>query len=314
MANIPNLDHIINAQNFQKIQDSLAEATDMAMVTVDFQGVPVTRHSRCTEFCTLVRSIPELEDACRKCDTRGGIEASRIGEPYIYRCHQGIVDLAVPIILEGRYTGAALAGQVLLKDVENDLEKIAESPRIDPETARRLDELRGKLPSMTRDRIQVIANMFFRITNYIIEEALVKMSLSDTIDAERVLPLSDGKPIADSGGERAFESPILAPALAYVAENCHKRLTIDDMASFCNISSSYFSKLFNRATGKTFSTYVNGLRVERAKKLLESTDAPITAIAFDLGFDDSGYFDKVFKRIEGVTPSAYKSGQRGNLC
>jgi ligand-binding sensor protein/AraC-like DNA-binding protein len=314
MANIPNLDHIINAQNFQKIQDSLAEATDMAMVTVDFQGVPVTRHSRCSDYCTLVRSVPELEDACRKCDSRGGIEASRLGEPYIYRCHRGIVDLAVPIILEGRYTGAALAGQVLLKDDDDDLEKIAESPRVDAETERKLEELREKLPAMTRDRIQVIANMFFRITNYIIEEALVKMSLSESIDAERDAPMNGEKTPALTGEQRAADSPILAPALAYIAENCHKRLTIDDMASFCNISSSYFSKLFNRTAGKTFSNYVNGLRVERAKKLLETTDTPITAIAFDLGFDDSGYFDKVFKRIEGVTPSAYKACLRGGPC
>lgn len=295
---VPNLDHIINAQNFQKIQDSLAEASDMAMVTVDFQGIPVTRHSRCSDYCTFVRSVPELADACRKCDSRGGIEASRLGEPYIYRCHRGIVDLAVPILLEGRYTGAALAGQVLLEGGVDDLEKIAESPRLAPDTERKLEELREKLPSMTRDRIQVIANMFFRITNYIIEEALVKMNLSDTIEPER----PESAPT---------ESPILTPALEYIAANCHKRLTIDDMAAFCNISSSYFSKLFNRTTGKTFSNYVNGLRVDRAKELLATTDTPITAIAFDLGFDDSGYFDKVFKRVEGVTPGGYRAGRRG---
>jgi AraC-like DNA-binding protein len=44
------------------------------------------------------------------------------------------------------------------------------------------------------------------------------------------------------------------------------------MASLCNISSSYFSKLFNRITGETFTNYVNTLRVERARELLDEGD------------------------------------------
>jgi ligand-binding sensor protein/AraC-like DNA-binding protein len=305
----PDLDYILNAHNFQKIQDCLSAASDMAMLIVDYHGVPVTRHSRCSDYCALVRSDERLNDLCRKCDARGGLEAARISSPYIYRCHMGILDLAVPIILDGVYAGAILAGQVVLaSDEETEgLEKIVESCKypLASDFLRDLDERKKLLPVMARDRVQVIANMLFQINNYIVEEAMLKIALNESLD--------DAEKIGKNAGERekaARNNPIVRPALEYIAGHYDERITIDDMASLCNISSSYFSKLFNRITGETFTNYVNTLRVERARELLDEGDTPITNIAFDLGFEDISYFDKVFKRITGVTPSSYKSGRR----
>jgi len=304
----PNLDYIINAHNFQKIQDCLSEASDMAMLTVDYQGTPVTRHSRCSGYCDLVRSNTALNDVCRKCDSRGGLEAARLGKPYIYRCHMGLLDFAVPIVVEGHYTGAVLAGQVVPADEQEMtvLEKIAESPNLELDGAVRaaLNEAYALLPVMTRDRVQVIANMLFQITNYIIEEALVKINLNEamTVPAATTPEPSAAVPV--------YNTLILQPALDFINQNYAKRFTLDDMASLCNISSSYFSKLFNKITGESFSGYINIVRVERACELLAITDTPITVIALDLGFEDNSYFDKVFKRITGVTPSFYKAVKR----
>ncbi len=302
----PNLDYIINAHNFQKIQDCLSEASDMAMLTVDYQGTPVTRHSGCSRYCDLVRSNATLNDLCRKCDSRGGLEAARLGKPYIYRCHMDLLDFAVPIVVEGQYTGAVLAGQVVLRD-ENEttiLEKIAESPHLllDEELLTSLKDAYAQLPVMTRDRVQVIANMLFEITNYIIEEALLKINLNEAMAAPAEEPVESAAPV--------YNSLILQPALDYIKHNYAKRFTLDDMASLCNISSSYFSKLFNKITGESFSGYLNMVRVEHACELLAGTDTPITVIALDLGFEDNSYFDKVFKRITGVTPSFYKAVKR----
>lgn len=330
--NAPNLDYIINAHNYQKIQDCLSEASDMAILTVDYQGVPVTRHSRCSTYCTLVRSNPELNNLCRKCDARGGLEAARISKPYIYRCHMGILDLAVPIVLEGMYTGAIMAGQVVLSDDgQSGLERIVETSTIplDPEFKKQLDQEKKMLPVMSQDRVQVIANMLFQINNYIIEEAMLKIRLSeslgestaasgDTAGAEgsRIAEVKSGNSTKEFVTSKSvtvrpvYNSVIVKPALEYIENHFDERLTLDDMASLCNISSSYFSKLFNRITGENFSNYVNTVRIRKACELLENGDLPITTIAFDLGYEDISYFDKVFKRLTGVTPSQYKSGCR----
>lgn len=316
---IPPLDFIINANNFQKIQDCLSEASDMAIVTVDFQGNPVTRHSQCSEYCSLVRSLRPLNDLCRKCDSRGGLEASRLGKPYIYLCHMGVLDLAVPIVVGGQYTGALMAGQVLLKD-ENDgmlLEKIVDSRGMDlaPAVLSRLERLRVLLPSMTKDRVQVVANMMFQITNYIIEEALAKINLNEAWEAsvENLAKTARARSVLSSvavSTRPVYNSLILKPALDYIQNNFEKSISLEGMASLCNISSSYFSKLFNKITGSSFANYINLIRVERACELLIGTDTPITVIALDLGFDDSSYFNRVFKRLAGVSPSQYRAGKK----
>lgn len=304
-----NLDYIINANNFQKIQDCLSEASDMAMLTVDYQGNPVTRHSGCSEYCKMIRSVEGLSDRCRKCDSRGGLEAARISKPYLYMCHMGLLDFAVPIVVAGNYTGAVLAGQVILKDdpEKPDLEKIVDSQnmRLDPDLSKKLENLYSMLPVMTRDRIQVIANMTFQITNYIIEEALIKINLNEAWEASLT---GVSEPV--SAAPLKYNTLILKPALEYIQINFEKRISLDEMASLCNISSSYFSKLFNKITGDNFSNYINQARIDRACVLLATTDTPITVIALDLGFEDNSYFDKVFKKLTGVTPSFYKAVKR----
>ena len=306
-ANV-HLDDIINADNFHKIQDAMAEAADMAMLTVDFAGLPVTPHSRCSEFCTLVRSRPELSEQCRKCDSRGGIEAARLREPYIYLCHMGLLDFAVPIIVEGQYIGAIMAGQVLIANTVEaaELETIAHSGHLltDPDLKARIDALRLELPVSSLGRVRATARMMFQVCNYIVEEALLKMQLAD-----RTMAAESGSATGSDANRPRLDSPILQPAISFIKAHYARSITLDEMAALCRISSSYFSKLFNQTMGENLSAYVNRIRVLKARQLLLESENPITAIAMQLGFEDSGYFDKVFKRLLGLTPTEFR--QRG---
>ena len=65
-------------------------------------------------------------------------------------------------------------------------------------------------------------------------------------------------------------------------------------------------KIFKRDIGFTFSSYLNMLRIEKAKELLLKSDMSITVIAFDIGYNDSNYFSTVFKNIEGISPREYR--------
>lgn len=338
--NILNLDYIINADNYRNIQDSIAEATDMAIITVDYKGKPITHHSKCTELCKLIRSNSKYSQICEKCDSRGGLEAARLNQPYIYLCHMGLVDFAIPIAVDGQYLGAVMGGQVLVEnDLEKDsLEKITSTHTNVSDIINKsdLDNLYGRLHVMSLQKIKAIAAMVYNICNYIVEEALLKINLSD----ENIL--SDEKSDSDENYKTAKNSNltqftdiiqnkddnicvlqkgnqtkikklinrdniILRPALEYIEKNYARNITLDSMASRCNISSSYFSKLFNRVVEDNFANYINKIRINKAKEYLEKTDVPITNIALDLGFEDSGYFIKVFKKMEGVTPSVYRS-------
>ncbi len=330
-----DLEYILNKGKFQKIQDRIAEATGMALLTVDYRGIPVTKHSYCSELCASIRKHENYRKLCEKCDSRGGLEAARIQQPYIYICHIGLVDFAIPIIVDDQYLGAVMAGQILIKDDQEkqNLERIVNEKycKINFEQEPHLKELYEKLPVMSWLQITAVANMVFEISNYIVGEAVVKASLyeanqplsllgesqtSQAVVHPHVLQTQHHKSQVEdiptgikdlSKTELLYKgSEILKPALVYMEKNYHEKLHLDDMAGICNVSSSYFSKLFNREMDENFSSYVNKLKVTKAIELLETTDMPIMNISLNLGFENCGYFIKVFKRITGRTPAAYR--------
>ncbi|SFD40926.1 PocR ligand-binding domain-containing protein [Clostridium uliginosum] len=183
MNRIINLKDIINVEAFQKIQDDIAKATGIAIITTDYKGKPITEHSCCTEFCNIVRLNKDLVELCEKCDSRGGIEATRTGEPYIYICHKGIVDFAVPIIVQGQYLGSIMAGQVLTEERDqSNLESVVPI-NFNIEENEMLISAYKRLPVIPLEKIKHIAQMMLHISKYIVEESMYKINeqkLSET--------------------------------------------------------------------------------------------------------------------------------------
>lgn len=311
---ITQVKQIINPIGFQKIQDDTAEATGLAIITVDYQGTPVTAHSKCSEFCRKMRSSPKYSALCRKCDSRGGLEAARNREPYIYLCHAGIIDLAIPILLNGLYIGAFMAGQVLLDNADdnNKLERMLEGTgtAVDYNSDPKFRESYHKLPVMSLEKVGALANMILHIGNYCVENALLK-GKADAVAAEETqkYSASPAQEKTEYGGGKRSEKKvrgILEPALAYIDENPSEKISLSHMAALCNISPSYFSKLFAKENLGSLSNYVNGVKLNSAKELLYSTNWPVRSVADYLGYDDCGYFIKVFKKYNGVTPMEYR--------
>ncbi|MGI6173619.1 MAG: AraC family transcriptional regulator [Christensenellales bacterium] len=96
--------------------------------------------------------------------------------------------------------------------------------------------------------------------------------------------------------------------LAYLAEHCTEQITLNTVAKEFGLSASYISHLFSDTIRVNFRAYLNMLRLRRAIVLLWSTDAPITRICYDCGFESQRTFNRVFRERYGITPSAYRAG------
>ena len=75
-----------------------------------------------------------------------------------------------------------------------------------------------------------------------------------------------------------------------------------DAAKLCNLSYSYFSRLFKKVMGKSFTEYVMSVKINESKKLLAKGEKSVTDIAMELGFSSVSYFAKQFKKETGLTP------------
>lgn len=92
----------------------------------------------------------------------------------------------------------------------------------------------------------------------------------------------------------------------YIHDNYHRRISIDEMAQLTNLSPTSFCRYFKKQTGKTFIEYVNTWKVQRACHLLIHSDAPISQIAFETGFNNIVHFNRTFHFSKEMTPSAYR--------
>ncbi len=107
------LTDLIDVQVLQRIQNGFSKFTGMASLTTDAEGNPITEGSGFADFCTKYTRTTQLGlSRCMECDRVSGMQALAQGKPVVYNCHAGLVDYAAPIIVEGRYLGSFLGGQV----------------------------------------------------------------------------------------------------------------------------------------------------------------------------------------------------------
>lgn len=172
MKTFLHLENVIDKNKLQKIQDEFSEATGFAAITVDYRGKPVTTHSSCSNFCKMIRE--KASDLCEKCDSRGGFEAIQTGQPFIYKCHAGIVDFAAPIVVNGQYLGAIMGGQVITADDNAMLGKITEDT-LDVGEDVKLIEAYIQIPIISYKKIKSVANMMFHIANTIAETGYINV-------------------------------------------------------------------------------------------------------------------------------------------
>src|SRR3989344_4696414 len=90
-------------------------------------------------------------------------------------------------------------------------------------------------------------------------------------------------------------------------------LSAADLAQELGMTESRFSRFFRRATGNTFTDFVNLVRVNRACQLLMETERYITHIAYDVGFNNMANFNRRFLDIKGMTPSEYRKQGAGRF-
>ena len=100
---------------------------------------------------------------------------------------------------------------------------------------------------------------------------------------------------------------VINNAIMYLITSEKRDFTLAELSKRYNLSESYFSHLFHCQTGVTVKRYINELKIEYAKRLLEDASMSILDICYEVGFNTTSHFIRVFKSATGKTPSEYRS-------
>ena len=118
---------------------------------------------------------------------------------------------------------------------------------------------------------------------------------------------SEGQlPFAAMARPRQHADAAISAAQLWIADNYASANPVAMMNEVAGLAERTFSRRFRKATGYRPVEYVQALRLEEAKQMLETTAEPTDAVALAVGYSDPVFFRRIFKRSVGVTPARYR--------
>uniref|UniRef100_UPI0032169E88 AraC family transcriptional regulator n=1 Tax=uncultured Draconibacterium sp. TaxID=1573823 RepID=UPI0032169E88 len=149
-------------------------------------------------------------------------------------------------------------------------------------------------------------------------EKLVKTNGTNTlvelIHILGILAESDNYRLLSSGTVNSYKhekNEQFKTICLYIGNNFHQTIKLEDIAAIHNMTTSTFSRLIKRETGKSFIEYLNDFRISHTARQLVETNLSITEIAFNSGFNNLANFNRIFRKIKGCTPTEYKTKFKG---
>lgn len=121
---------------------------------------------------------------------------------------------------------------------------------------------------------------------------------SDDLEALNLIPVS--RSMSEKDGKRMDQ------VMRYILENSHRTITLDEIAERAYMSKEAFCRFFKLRTRRTFTQYLQQLRITEAKKLLLESDMSIAQISYQVGFQTLSHFNKTFKSMTNQTPKSWR--------
>lgn len=119
--------------------------------------------------------------------------------------------------------------------------------------------------------------------------------------------------VFDGNGDEKSQSQINS-IVNYISAHYSEPISLPDIAELFRMSDSHFSRVFRRGTGNSFVDFLTLVRINRACQLLMETDEKISAICYDVGFNNLANFNRRFLELKNTTPSAFRQQARGCLA
>jgi transcriptional regulator GlxA family with amidase domain len=100
--------------------------------------------------------------------------------------------------------------------------------------------------------------------------------------------------------------PVISRCQEWAAMNYPVESPVTQMVALSGLPERTFKRRFTQVTGMSPLEYVHMLRLEEAKQMLEASDAPIEAIAVEVGYQDTSFFGRLFRRKVALSPAQYR--------
>ncbi|WP_206810070.1 PocR ligand-binding domain-containing protein [Paradesulfitobacterium ferrireducens] len=182
------LGKLVERNLLEKMLCSFSKSTGLKAILVDTQGntlVSTDNEIQDCRFCKMIRADELGAKKCKRSYVRACIEAAKYGEPYIFRCHAGLIMWAAPILLE-EHVGSIICGQVLMWEPEDyfldEIEEMVKGLDVDVNAVK---WSAAQLPIMSSDKVQAAADLLFIVANQIMKSGWTVLEQRRKIAAQQ---------------------------------------------------------------------------------------------------------------------------------
>ncbi|HET8809452.1 MAG TPA: helix-turn-helix domain-containing protein [Flavobacteriaceae bacterium] len=181
------------------------------------------------------------------------------------------------------------------------------------------EEFKNRFPkvNMVPDKIMTAENgiytsggaySYLNLLLYLIEkhagrEMAIMISKTFMIDIDK----ESQSPFIIFQGQKEHQDEPVKKAQDYIEENHQQKITVDRLAEMFALSRRSLERRFKKATNNTIVEYIQRVKMEVAKKSLESGLKNVGEVMFDVGYSDDKAFRNIFKKITGISPVQYRN-------
>ncbi len=152
------------------------------------------------------------------------------------------------------------------------------------------------------------ANSYWNLLLYLLEkytdrEIAIVASKVFAVEFDR----KSQSPFIMFNGQKGHEDESVKKAQEFIENNVSNRISVEDLAMTVAVGKRNFERRFKKATNNTPVEYMQRVKIEAAKKCLETSRKSVNEIMYDVGYTDTKAFRSVFKKITGLSPIDYRN-------
>ena len=276
---------MLTSEEFDKLATLLKHlhiCMGLKFALMDDQAREIFTSSTQTDFCAAVKNAPGGLERCLSCDAAALREMTATQKMKKYRCHCGLIEVALPVVENGRVIASILLGQFLdetprEKQWRRSLSLLKWFP-----DAEGLFDSYGCLRQVSSEELTSLIE--------IVHACIAEVRLQGMLSAAR---MSDGRRLKD-----------------YVLQHYSRPITLDELCGHLHMGRSKLFELCHREFQKTPGELILEVRIDAARELLENPKLTTAEIAQAVGFPDASYFCQRFRRVCGKTPTEYRRERR----
>ncbi len=245
-------------------------------------------------FCMYIKSDKKLMQNCLAMKQKMLTKCHREGKYFKGICHAGAAELIFPIFYNTNLLGVINVGMFNPSPTLSSylVKRACRNTKLAEKTAVKLFSacIKAGPDASSEAELSIVFNF---IAEYL---SGCFGKLSESYHAADIL-----KP------KHTFsEDLILSQCIRFITVNYLSGVEVRMLQELCHCSESYINHIFKKRTGYSIKSYVNRLRIEKAKELLLNPDNSIAEVALQAGFSDPDYFSRVFSKHIGIPPKKYR--------